>query len=173
MVPRAQEASVAEHPPGGSGARTSWTRLVDTWVFATKISTPNDMTVSATTLLKLCPAARQAGLTAQIEQKMLIEGQTQDDGTLALGSARRLHSADVQIIEVEGSELWLEVRIHTVRPEQPVQGELLREKQAKCRAYGQKHGFDQQLTKGINSVVLNQYGDPAWGTNNFPEDHCT
>ena len=42
------------------------------------------MTMSETT----AKVARQAGLPAQVVQKMLIQGQTQDDGEPATGSVR-------------------------------------------------------------------------------------
>ena len=58
--------------------------------------------------------ARQAGLTVQVEQNMFVPGQTQDDGMPAPGSVRPIHRADLHIIEPTGSELWLDMRIHTV-----------------------------------------------------------
>ena len=63
--------------------------------------------------------ARQAGLTAQVEQNMFVPGQTLDDGQPAPGSVRPIHRADLHIIEPTGSELWLDVRIHTVAPKSP------------------------------------------------------
>ena len=57
----------------------------------------------------------------------LIEGQTQEDGTPAPGSVRLLHRADVHIIEPEGSEVWLDVRIHAVGPgSEPIFGKGMR-----------------------------------------------
>ena len=61
----------------------------------------------------IAKVARQAGLAAQIEQKMPIPGQTQEDGEPAPGSVRPLHRADVHIIEPMGSEIWIDVRAHT------------------------------------------------------------
>ena len=57
--------------------------------------------------------AKVAGLTAQIEQKMLIPGQTQEDGEPAPGSVRPLRRADVHVIEPAGSEIWIDVRTHS------------------------------------------------------------
>ena len=54
--------------------------------------------------------ARQAGLTATTEQAMLIPDQLQEDGQLAPGSVHPIHTADVHIIEPQGSELWLDVK---------------------------------------------------------------
>ena len=85
--------------------------------------------------------ARQAGLTAQTEQNTFVPGQTLDDGQPAPGSVRPIHRADLHIIEPKGSELWLDVRIHTVAPDLPLTRELLREEQTKCRSYGQRHGY--------------------------------
>ena len=108
--------------------------------------------------------ARQAGLTATTEQAMLIPDQTQPDGQPALGSVRPIHRADVHIIEPQGFELWLDVKIHTVAPDHSVAKELLREELTKCRAYGQKDGFNlQALDKGMTPVVLEQYGRTARG----------
>ena len=75
-----------------------------------------------------------------------------------------IHRADLHIIEPTGSELWLDVRIHTVAQGLPVTRELLREEQTKCRAYGQRHGYDlNQLDRGMIPVVLEQYGRTAPG----------
>ena len=42
--------------------------------------------------------------------------------------------------------------------------ELLQEEQTKCRAYGQRHGYDlNQLDLGMIPVVLEQYGRTAPG----------
>ena len=95
---------------------------------------------------------------------MFIPGQTLEGGEPALGSVRPIHRADLHIIEPSGSELWLDVRIHTVAPGLPVARELLREEQTKCRAYGQRHGYDiNQLDRGMIPVVLEQYGRTAPG----------
>ena len=75
--------------------------------------------------------ARQAGLTAQVEQNTFVPGQTLENGQPAPGSVRPIHRADLHIIEATGSELWLDVRIHTVAPNLPVTRELLREEQTK------------------------------------------
>ena len=68
-------------------------------------------------------------------------------------------TADVHIIEPQGSELWLDVKIHTVNPDHVAAKELLREKLTKCRAHGQRDGFNlQALDKGMTPVVLEQFG---------------
>ena len=108
--------------------------------------------------------ARQAGLTATNEQAMLIPDQKQEDGQLAPGSVRPIHRADIHFIEPQGSELWLDVKIHTVTPDLVVTKELLREELAKCRAYGQRDGFNlQTLDRGMIPVVLEQFGRTAPG----------
>ena len=108
--------------------------------------------------------ARQAGLTANTEQAMLIPDQLQEDGQPAPGSVRPIHRADVHIIEPQGSELWLDVKIHTVGPDLPMAKELLREELTKCRAYGQRDGYNlQALDKGMTPVVLEQFGGTAPG----------
>ena len=66
-----------------------------------------------------------------------------------------------QFATIYGSELWLDVKIHTVAPEHSIAKELLREELTKCRAYGQRDGFNlQALEKGMTpvTVVLEQYG---------------
>ena len=108
--------------------------------------------------------ARQAGLTATTEQAMLIPDQLQEDGQPAPGSVRPIHRADIHIIEPQGSELWLDVKIHTVNPDLVVAKELLREELTKCRAYGQREGFNlQALDRGMIPVVLEQFGRTAPG----------
>ena len=62
------------------------------------------------------------------EQNMYVPGQILDDGEPAPGSVRPIHRADLHIIEPAGSELGLDVRIHTVAPGLLVARELLREK---------------------------------------------
>ena len=68
---------------------------------------------------------------------MLFPDQLQEDGQPAPGSVRPIRRADVHIIEPQGSELWLDVKIHTVKPDLTIAKELLREELTKCRAYGQ------------------------------------
>ena len=90
--------------------------------------------------------------------------QIQADGQPAPGSVRPIHRADIHIIEPQGSELWLDVKIHTVGPDLPVNRELLREEMTKCRAYGQRAGYNlQALDRGMTPVVLEQFGRTAPG----------
>ena len=106
--------------------------------------------------------ARQAGLAATTEQAMLIPDQIQEDGQPAPGSVRPIHRADIHIIEPQGSELWLDVKIHAVSPDLLVNRELLREEMIKCRAYGQRNGYNlQALDRGVTPVVLEQFGRTA------------
>ena len=58
---------------------------------------------------------------------MLIPDQIMPDGQPAPGSVRPIHRTEVHIIEPQGSELWLDVTIHTGAPELSVAKELLRE----------------------------------------------
>ena len=117
--------------------------------------------------------ARQAGLTATTEQAMLIPDQIQADGQPAPGSVRPIHRADIHIIEPQGSELWLDVKIHTVGPDLPVNRELLREEMTKCRAYGQKAGYslqalDQGMTPGGAGTI---WPDGPRGPGHFQPHH--
>ena len=71
--------------------------------------------------------------------------------------------ADVHIIEPAGSEIWIDVRIHTAHADQSIGRELLREEHQKCRGYGQ-HGYDiNRLEQGMIPVVLEQHGRTAPG----------
>ena len=67
------------------------------------------------------------------------------------GTPRRLpRQCSREILTVHSSEFWLDVRIHTVATGLQVGRELLREEQTKCRAYGQKHGYDlEQFDQGM------------------------
>ena len=104
------------------------------------------------------------GLTAT-EQAMLIPDQIMADGQPAPGSVRPIHRADVHINEPQGSEIWLDVKIHTMAPELSVAKELLREEQTTCRAHGQREGYDlQALDKRMTPVVLEQNGRTAPGS---------
>ena len=98
---------------------------------------------------------------------MLIPDQIQADGQPAPGSVRPIHRADVHIIEPQGHELWLEsldVKVHTVNVDLDIGKELLREEMTKCRAYGQREGYNlQALDRGMTPVVLEQYGRTAPG----------
>ena len=95
---------------------------------------------------------------------MLIADQIQEDGQPAPGSVRPIHRADVHIIEPQGFELWLDVKIHTVGPDLTVAKELLREELTTCRAYGQREGYNlQALDKGMTPVVLERFGRTAPG----------
>ena len=86
------------------------------------------------------------------------------DGQPAPGSVRPIHRANIHIIEPAGSELWLDVKIHTVAPELGVAKELLRAEQTERRAYGQRTGYIlQALDKGMTPVVFAQYGRTAPG----------
>ena len=75
---------------------------------------------------------------------MLIPDQLQADGQPAPGSVRPIHRADVHIIEPQGSELWLDVKIHTVNVDLDISKELLREEVTIRRAYGQREGYNLQ-----------------------------
>ena len=78
------------------------------------------------------------------------------DGQPAPGSVRPIHRADVHIIKPAGSELWLDVKIHTVATDLATAKELLRKEHTKCRTYGQRDGFQlQALEKGMTPVVSN------------------
>ena len=115
----------------------------------------------------IAKVSRQAGLTAQVEQKMLIPRQTQEDGEPPPGSVRPLRRAGVHIIEPAGTEIWIDVRIHTAHVDQPIGRDLLREEQQKCRAYGQQ-GYDiNKLDQGMIPVVLEQHGRTAPGAQAF------
>ena len=129
----AKEAYLLQKPPSRNPLffiPESLIPMGDTQRAAPKVATPDDM-IKRDLITKL---ARQAGLTAAAEQTMLIQGQIMSDGQPAPGSVRPIHRADVHIIEPQGSELWLDVKIHTVSPELSVAKEFLREVLTKCQA---------------------------------------
>ena len=56
------------------------------------------------------------------------------------------------------------MKIHTVNVDLDVAKELLREEMTKCRAYGQREGYNlQALDRGMTPVVLEQFGRTAPG----------
>ena len=145
-----QDGKLKPKGDGGKGTGKKTSRQ-----FTTNVATIYDL------ITKL---ARQADLTATTEQAMLIPDQIQPDGQPAPGSVRPIHGADVRILEPQGAELWLDVKIHTVAPDHSVAKELLREELAECRAYGQRDGFNlQALDRGMTPAVLEQYGRTAPG----------
>ena len=155
FLPRARVNSAAE-PPGGKAvpAHSRPLRATRRMLHQGTSHSRHDRIRDLITKL-----ARQAGLTATTEQATLIPDQLQEDGQPAPGSVRPIHRADVHIIEPQGSELWLDVKIHTVNPDLTVAKELLREEMTKCRAYGQREGFNlQALDRGMTPVVLEQFG---------------
>ena len=85
---------------------------------------------------------------------------------LPSGSVRPIHRADVHIIEPQGSELWLDVKIHAVGPELNVAKELLREEQTKCNGIWSKKWLQLASTgEGHDTgiLVLEQFGRTAPG----------
>ena len=154
-----QGSLVAARPQGQSDAITSLTPWADMLISATRAFTPGDRVRDHIALV-----ARQAGFTAQTEQNVWVQGRTLEGGEPAPGSVRPIHRADLHIIEPASSELWLNVRVHTVVVGLPVARVLLREEQTNCRAYGQRHGYDLcQLDRDVIPVVLEQYGRTAPG----------
>ena len=148
-------------PPAGN-AHKRWTNSAD-MRFAV---TPDDLIASDSWSNLLANFARQAGLTATTDQAMalLIPDQIMPDGQPAPGSVRPIHRADVHIIDPVGSELWLDVKIHTVAPDLAIAKELPREEQTKCRAYGQRECYNlEALDRKMTPIILEQYGRTAPG----------
>ena len=71
-----------------------------------------------------------------------------------------IHRADVHIIEPQGSELWLDVKTHTVAPEHSVAKELLREEDCQLRAVGSyvMHAAQSRLASACGMFTQNRPG---------------
>ena len=86
-------------------------------------------------------------------------------GNLPWAALDPMHRADVHIIEPAGSELWLDVRIHTVHVDQPIGRDLfsLREEHRNVVPMVLTiHGYDlNRLDQGMVPVVLEQHGRTA------------
>ena len=78
----------------------------------------------------IATAARQAGMAAVIEQNMALNPDTP-------GDVRNLHRADVRIIENDGRQMWVDVKVITTKPKVGIKHALCQAEVAKCRQYGQ------------------------------------
>ena len=78
----------------------------------------------------IAAAARQAGMAAVIEQNMALNPDTP-------GDVRSIHRADVRIIENDGQQLWVDVKVMTTKPKVGIKHALCQAEVAKCRQYGQ------------------------------------
>ena len=78
----------------------------------------------------LAAAARQAGMAAVTEQNMTIESE-------APGTVRGIHRADVRMIENEGRQMWIDVKVTTTKPKVGIKHALCQAEVAKCKQYGQ------------------------------------
>ena len=117
---------------------------------APRASTLGGTTASETLITKL---ARQAGLTAATEQAMLILNQ--------MGSLPRPGCATHPLSQCSHHRLRAVARRQGPHagPNLAIAKELPKEEQAKCRAYGQHHGYNPQaLDRGMTTIVLEQFG---------------
>ena len=78
----------------------------------------------------IAAAARQAGMAAVIEQNMALDPDTP-------GDVRSIHRADVRIIENDGRQLWVDVKVMTTKPKVGIKHALCQAEVAKCKQYGQ------------------------------------
>ena len=78
----------------------------------------------------IAAAARQAGMAAVLEQNMALNPDTP-------GDVRSIHRADVRIIENDGRQLWVDVKVMTTKPKVGIKHALCQAEVAKCRQYGQ------------------------------------
>ena len=78
----------------------------------------------------LAQAARQAGMAAVTEQNMTTAADTP-------GAVRGIHRADVRIIENDGRQLWVDVKVISTKPKVAVKNALCQAEVAKCKQYGQ------------------------------------
>ena len=55
----------------------------------------------------------------------------------APGAARSIHRADVRIIENDGRQMWVDVKVITTKPRVGIKNALCQAEVAKCKQYGQ------------------------------------
>ena len=78
----------------------------------------------------LAQAARQAGMATVTEQNMTTGADTP-------GAVRSIHRADVRIIENDGRQLWVDVKIISTKPKVAIKSALCQAEVTKCKQYGQ------------------------------------
>ena len=78
----------------------------------------------------LAVAARQAGMAVVTEQNMAIEPDVP-------GTVWGIRRADVRIIETDGRQLWVDVKVMTTKPKVGIKSALCQAEVAKCKQYGQ------------------------------------
>ena len=69
-------------------------------------------------------------MAAVIEQSMALEPD-------APGAVRSIHRADVRIIENDGRQIWVDVKVITTKPGVGIKNALCQAEVAKCKQYGQ------------------------------------
>ena len=69
-------------------------------------------------------------MAAVIEQNMALEPD-------APGAARTIHRADVRIIENDGKQMWVDVKVITTKPRVGIKNALCQAEVAKCKQCGQ------------------------------------
>ena len=74
----------------------------------------------------ILPLPQPAGMAAVIEQNMAIEPDVQSRG---------IHRADARIIEPDGRQLWVDVKVISTKPKVGIQHALCQTEVAKCKQY--------------------------------------
>ena len=78
----------------------------------------------------IAQAARQAGMAAVAEQNMTTAADTP-------GAVRGIHRADVRIVENDGRQPWVDVKVISTKPKVAIKNALCQAEVAKCKQYGQ------------------------------------
>ena len=102
----------------------------------------------------IAAAARQAGMAAVIEQNMALEPDTP-------GDVRSIHRADVRIIENDGRQLWVDVKVMTTKPKVGIKHALCQAEVAKCKQYGQGPPERHVLHGKVIPFVVEAHGKLA------------
>ena len=53
------------------------------------------------------------------------------------GAHRPIHRAGLSLLESDGKEIWVDVRVTATKPDKPIEHALCQAKMAKCQQYGQ------------------------------------
>ena len=93
-------------------------------------------------------------MAAVIEQNMALEPDTP-------GDARSIHRADVRIIENDGRQLWVDVKVITTKPKVGIQHALCQAEVAKCKQYGQGPPERHMLHGRMIPFVVEAHGKLA------------
>ena len=102
----------------------------------------------------IAQAARQAGMAAVTEQNMTTAADTP-------GAVRGIHRADVRIIENDGRQLWVDVKVISIKPKVGIKHALCQAVVARCKQYGQGPPERSELHGKMIPFVAEAHGKLA------------